>query len=139
MRVIVNENFKVFHGHVPTPLEAGQIVTGSLAELLARGARKKVTVLEDDVQEPEDTGGTGGEQDPPHPPPQPPVTEPNSGDPTTPPPPGDDELDIDAPVADVLAWVGDDKERAAEALRQEEAVDKPRSTLVKQLAKIAGE
>lgn len=138
MRVIVNENFKVFHGHVPTQLEAGQIVTGDLAVLLARGARKKVSVLEDDGPEPRDTGGTGGEQDPPYPPPPPPVTEPNSGDPS-PPPPGDDELDIDAPVADVLAWVGEDKERAAEALRQEEAVDKPRSTLVKQLAKLAGE
>ncbi|MFF9269080.1 hypothetical protein [Streptomyces rochei] len=134
MRVQVNESFKVFHGHVPTHLEAGQVVTGDLAELLARGARKKVTVLEDDRPEPE---GTGGEQEPPHPPPPPPAAGPNDNDPST--PPGDDKLDIDAPVADVLAWVGDDQERAAEALRQEEAVDKPRSTLVRQLAKIAGE
>ncbi|MET9140571.1 hypothetical protein [Streptomyces parvulus] len=144
MRVQANESFKVFHGHVPTQLEAGQIYTGGLAELLARGARKKVTVLEDDRPEPEGTGTEGtGEQNPP--PPPAPAPDPGASAPPT--PPSDDgdededeeELDIDAPVADVLAWVGDDQERAALALRQEEASEKPRSTLVKQLAKIAGE
>ncbi|MFG2679182.1 hypothetical protein [Streptomyces sp. NPDC048392] len=134
MRVIVNENFKVFYGHVPTPLEAGQIVTGDLAGLLARGARKKVTVLEDDSPEPD----AGGGKQPVSVVEIPPL---GTGTPTEPPPPplSGDELDIDAPVADVLTWVGEDQERAAEALRQEEASDKPRSTLVKQLAKIAGE
>ncbi len=48
------------------------------------------------------------------------------------------ELDIDATAPDVLAWVGDDPERAAEALEAEQAKDKPRSTLVKQLEKLAG-
>lgn len=48
-----------------------------------------------------------------------------------------DELDIDATATDVLAWVGDDPERAAEALEAETAKDKPRSTLVKQLEKLA--
>lgn len=47
------------------------------------------------------------------------------------------ELDIDANAADVLAWVGDDPERADEALAAEQAKDKPRSTLVKQLEKLA--
>lgn len=54
---------------------------------------------------------------------------------------GDDapplELDIDATAAEVLAWVGDDPERAAEALEAEQAKDKPRSTLVKSLEKLA--
>lgn len=48
------------------------------------------------------------------------------------------ELDIDATAADVLRWVGEDPERAAEALEAEQAKDKPRSTLVKQLEKLAG-
>ena len=47
------------------------------------------------------------------------------------------ELDIDATAAEVLAWVGDDPERAAEALEAEQAKDKPRSTLVKSLEKLA--
>lgn len=133
MRVVVNGTFKMFHGHQPITLEAGQVVTGSLAQALARGARKRVTVLEDEPQE-QDAGTGGQEQEPPHSPPPP-----ETGDPGGPPPPPDGALDIDAPVADVLAWVGEDRERAAEALRQELAVDKPRSTLVKQLTKLAGE
>jgi hypothetical protein len=48
-----------------------------------------------------------------------------------------DELDIEAAAATVLAWVGDDPERAAEALAAEQEKDKPRSTLVKQLEKVA--
>lgn len=50
---------------------------------------------------------------------------------------GDGELDIDANAAEVLVWVGEDPERAAEALAAEQAKDKPRSTLVKQLEKLA--
>jgi hypothetical protein len=53
------------------------------------------------------------------------------------PPPGDAELDIEATAADILAWVGEDPERAAEALDAELAKEKPRSTLVKQLEKLA--
>ena len=48
------------------------------------------------------------------------------------------ELDIDGTAADVLAWVGEDQERAREALTAEQAKEKPRSTLVKQLEKLAG-
>lgn len=49
----------------------------------------------------------------------------------------DAELDIEATAADILAWVGEAPERAAEALDAELAKDKPRSTLVKQLEKLA--
>lgn len=49
----------------------------------------------------------------------------------------DAELDIDATAADILAWVGESSERAGEALDAELAKDKPRSTLVKQLEKLA--
>ena len=48
-----------------------------------------------------------------------------------------DELDIDGTAQQVLAWVGDDPERAEEALAAEQAKDKPRSTLVKALEKTA--
>jgi hypothetical protein len=52
-------------------------------------------------------------------------------------PASDAELDIEATAADILAWAGEDPERAAEALDAELAKDKPRSTLVKQLEKLA--
>lgn len=124
MRCVVDESFKVFHGGVPVRLEAGQVVTGSLAEMLVRRASRRVTELPD--EEAVDDGEGGGQQKEAVTPPPPPP----------PPPPGDD-LDIEASVADVLAWVGEDVERAAEALRQEQERTKPRSTLVAQLTKIA--
>ncbi|MFF8485163.1 hypothetical protein [Streptomyces antibioticus] len=132
MRCVVNENFKVFHGHSPVQLEAGQIVSGSLAELLLTSARRKVTALNDEAL---------------------PATQPATpvpvhrepcvdgsvcGGPHCPPEAPDGELDIEASVKEVLDWVGEDPERAAEALRQEQEQGKPRSTLVKQLAKLAG-
>lgn len=43
MRVVVNEKFKVFHGHVPTQLQAGQEVSGELAAFLLEHAPGKVT------------------------------------------------------------------------------------------------
>jgi hypothetical protein len=50
---------------------------------------------------------------------------------------GAGELDIDAKADAVLAWVGDDPDRARQGLQAESAKDKPRSTLVKALEKIA--
>lgn len=47
------------------------------------------------------------------------------------------ELDIEATAAEVLAWVGEDPSRAGAALEAEQARDRPRSTLLKVLAKIA--
>jgi len=54
---------------------------------------------------------------------------------------GDDPADSDLPAgtaADVLAWVGDDPTRAAEALAAEHGSDKPRSTLIARLEKVGG-
>lgn len=64
-----------------------------------------------------------------------------AGDTDTPPNPddqgGNGQLDISAKVDDVLAWVGDDKDRAREALDAETAKgDKARSSLVTQLTAI---
>ena len=63
----------------------------------------------------------------------------SDGDPGTPPPAGGDVVDHvpDGKVEDVLAWVGDDQERAARALVAEQNRDKPRSTLVDQLTMLA--
>ncbi|MDX3455046.1 hypothetical protein PV396_24415 [Streptomyces sp. ME02-8801-2C] len=137
MRCVVNENFKVFHGHSPVKLEAGQIVSGSLADLLLRSARKKVTALPD-----EDQDATEGQQE--KEPPPPPgsddqkVPDPSAGaNPTVPPPGGPQaELNIEASVKDVLVWVGEDIERARTALAAEQAKTSPRSTLVKPLEQL---
>jgi hypothetical protein len=110
VRVVVNENVKVFHGHKSVRLAAGQEVSGELAALLLERAPKKVTRLD---SEPGENGGDGGATEPPA------------------------SLADASTAAEVLAWVGEDPERAAEALDAEEAAEKPRSTLVKQLKKLA--
>ncbi len=43
------------------------------------------------------------------------------------------------PVAAVLEWVGEDRDRAAAALAAEQAAASPRKTLVEQLGKLAGD
>ena len=97
---------------------------GDLARHLADNSETgSVEVLETDP-EPEPEGGDVGEDD---------------GDA---PEPGEDDVPdgpvpVDGTAVDVLDWVGDDPERAAEALAAEQAKDKPRSTLVKQLEKLA--
>ncbi|MEU4169444.1 hypothetical protein AB0F46_21535 [Streptomyces sp. NPDC026665] len=143
MRCVVNENFKVFHGHSPVKLEAGQVVSGELAEMLLRSAAKKVTALNDETAPAKEQAPAhrepcvdGNVCRGPHCPPGP---REQGGDSTVPPPaasPGT-ELDIEAPISDVLAWVDNAPERAQEALGQEQAKASPRSTLVKQLEKLA--
>ncbi|MFF0864166.1 hypothetical protein ACFYUV_20575 [Nonomuraea sp. NPDC003560] len=54
----------------------------------------------------------------------------------TPAPQQDGALDIEATIPQVLEWVGDDPEKAAEAREAESARDKPRSTLLAQLDEI---
>lgn len=46
---------------------------------------------------------------------------------------------VDGTIDQLMAWVGDDPDRAAVALTAEQAKDKPRSTVVKRLAALAGE
>ncbi|GAA2216984.1 hypothetical protein GCM10010400_72870 [Streptomyces aculeolatus] len=109
MRVVANEKMKVFHDHVAITLEAGQEVSGSLAAMLLQRAHGKVTRLDGDRDR---RGEDGGQEDAPT------------------------SLEAAETAAAVLAWVGDDPARAAEALDAEEARDKPRSTLIKQLSKL---
>lgn len=116
MRVVVNEDMKVFHGHVPTELKKGQEVSGSLADLLLTSAFRKVTRLDSDAVEQVGEPGSPEETE---------ETE------------EVDELNVDGKIEDVLAWVGDDPERALEAHTAEEAKgDKARPRLLAKLAEL---
>lgn len=42
----------------------------------------------------------------------------------------------DANIPEIVAWVGNDRDRAAEFIESEEAREKPRTTLLEQLAKV---
>ena len=135
MRVVVREAFKAYINHQPEDFAPGQKIKGDTAVYLLSNkapvdpeddeARELAESLEEDKDE--DADGQEQEQ---------PSANPDGSSPS-PEPPG--ELDIDTKADDVLAWVGDDPERAKHAIEAEQAKDKPRSTLVKQLAKIAGE
>lgn len=108
MRVQANRDLTFFYGMVPYTVTAGQIVDSAGARhLLDTGA--DVTVL--DEEPPAAVGAVqataGG------------------------------ELDINGKISDVLAWVGDNQDRALEAHAAEEAKDKPRTRLLAQLEEIA--
>ncbi|MFC7906471.1 hypothetical protein [Streptomyces nigra] len=143
MRVVVREAFKAYINMQPEEFTPGQKIKGDIAAQLLRSgadvdadddaARELAEQLRDDTAGQQDEGGGQREPDPPH---QPPSTDPDGGpghpDPSTPSAPA-----VDAPVKDLLVWVGEDPARAREVLEAEGAKDSPRSTLVKQLQKIA--
>lgn len=145
MRVVVREAFKAYINHQPEDFHVGQKIKGDTAVLLLRRCAavdpeddeaRELADLLDDSKDDEDQ-----EQEPPRTPATPevvPIDVQGDGANGGPPPGPPGELDIDATVADVLAWVGEDTSRAQEALTQEQAKDHPRSTLVKQLTPIAG-
>ncbi|WP_137991261.1 hypothetical protein [Streptomyces vilmorinianum] len=136
MRVVVTEAFRAYLNLQPEDFAEGQEVKGSAARyLLEAGAAVEpaddeareiagapVSVPEPSHREPCVDGSVcGGGQCPPE-------QEPDGGSPE---PSG--ELDIESSVAKILQWVGEDLDRADKALAAEQAKDKPRSTLVKQL------
>ncbi|MEV6696230.1 hypothetical protein AB0M68_03580 [Streptomyces sp. NPDC051453] len=112
MRVKTREAFSPYYNYGLVPLGKGEEVSGALALFLLETG-SPVDPVDDDAKAWRPPGREEPELEVPA------------------------ELDIDANAADVLAWVGDDPERAAEALAAEQAKDKPRSTLVKQLEKLA--
>lgn len=114
MRVKVREAFSPYYNYGLIPLAKGEEVSGGLALFLLETG-SAVDPVDDDAK----AWRPVGYQEP-EPEPEVPA-----------------DLDIEASAAAVLAWVGDDPERAAEALEAEQAKDKPRSTLVKQLEKTA--
>lgn len=116
MRARVLEDIAPYWNYGMHPLKEGDEVDGELAAYLV-STHSPVEPLDDDARALL----------------EPPAEEQDSGGPEEPPA----ELDIDATAKEVLAWVGDDPERAAEALAAEQAKDSPRSTLVKQLEKLA--
>lgn len=123
MRVKVTEAGRAYYNYGIVELAEGQELDGELAlYLLTVGAG---VAPDDEAARSElerlETVRSGVQQEAEAEPPAPPA-----------------ELDIDAKADDVLAWVGDNPARAAEALELERAKEKPRSTLVKQLAKLAG-
>lgn len=110
MRVIAEKAFETYFEMRLLQIPEGLEIKGSLAAHVFRcGAPVKVV----------DQAGIG----------QPPV-EPPAQEPPAP-------LNIDGTAAEVLAWVGDDPERAKEAREAESEKDKPRSTLLKRLEEIA--
>lgn len=117
MRVVVTEAFRAYLNMQPEAFGEGQEIKGSTAAYLL-GAGAPVEPVDDEAREhleaisPLGEVGTSGSERP-------------------------AELDIEAPAAVVMAWVGDDPARAAEALEAEQVKDKPRSTLVRALEKLA--
>jgi hypothetical protein len=115
MRAKVLENIAPYFNYGVHPLKKDDEVSGELAAYLV-STHSPVEPLDDDARA---------------------LLEGFQEEPESPASPVD--LDIDGTAADVLSWVGEDPGRAAEALAAEQAKDKPRSTLVKQLEKLAAD
>ncbi len=117
MRVTVDEDLTFYYDLVPYSVSKGMEVEGTAAvHLLKTGAA--VTPADDDARAFIAVGDTE----------EAPVPQDNNAS----------ELDISAKINDVLAWVGDDQERALEAHAAEEAKgDKARTRLLARLEEIA--
>ncbi|MER7930485.1 hypothetical protein ABTY96_46505 [Streptomyces sp. NPDC096057] len=135
MRVVANEAFRFFYNHVPINVAEGEAIDSDAAVFLLN-TRAAVRPDDEDAQalaeelglDDAADGQEAGLLTPPPPP---------AGNGDGPPPPPPDQLNIDAPVKDVLDWAGTDPARAAQALELEKAKPQPRSTLVAQLEKTA--
>jgi hypothetical protein len=121
MRIKIVRPVKAYFNYEVRVFAPGDEVDGELAEIVAgNNPDGTVEILEGELPKPKLAT-------------VPAVVVPDGG---TQPEPGAD-LDITAKVDVVLAWVGDDPARAAQALEAENAKDKPRSTLVKTLEELA--
>lgn len=120
MRVVATESFKTYFQMVCIDVNQGDELEGDFADFLVAGGA------------PVEPAGAAEAPEPAAPP---------ADDPPDNPPAGEEpggELDISGTAADVLEWVGDDPQRAAEARAAESAKDKPRSTLLQKLDAISG-
>jgi hypothetical protein len=121
MRVRIVKPFAAYWNYEVRPFAEGDEFVGDLARHLAdNGPSGSVEVLEAD---PEPEVEEEPDEDP--------------GDDSEDPELADTPFPAEGTATEVLAWVGDDSERAAVALEVERERDKPRSTLVKQLEKLA--
>jgi hypothetical protein len=127
MRVVATESFKTYYKMVCIDVEEGEGFDGEFADFLITGGAPVEPAGADKSPEPAA----------PQRPEDPPAGPESDSDPEPDGEPGD-ELDITGTAADVLEWVGDDPQRAAEARAAESAKDKPRSTLLTKLDAIAG-
>lgn len=115
MRVRVLEEFRAYWNYAITEFKKGAELEGDLARHVVDNAPKgSVEVIEAD----------------PEPAPEGPKAPAEPADPGDPP--------VDGTIDDLMAWVDGDEDRAAQALAAEQAKDKPRSTIVKRLAALAG-
>jgi len=107
-------------------------VDGELARHLADNApRGHVEVIEDDRDQVR-TAQKQAENPPPPGPGESNGQDTPDGDPPAGPP-------VEGTIDDLIKWVGDDPERARQALDAEQAKDKPRSTVVKRLVVLTGD
>ncbi|MCW2899705.1 MAG: hypothetical protein JWO67_1970 [Streptosporangiaceae bacterium] len=115
MRVRVVEKTRAYWEYAVREFEKGEEILGDLARhLVANSAPGTVEVLEADPEpEPESE--------------QAPAAPENPGPPAGDPP-------VDGTIDDLMTWIGDDKDRAAQALAAEQAKDNPRVTVIKRLA-----
>lgn len=113
MRVRVVERTKAYWEYAVREFDKGEELLGDLARhLLANSPDGTVEVLEPDPE-------------PEVPEPVAPVEDADPG--------GGDAPPADGTVGDLMAWIGDDPDRAAAALAAEQAKDKPRATVIKRL------
>lgn len=103
MRVVAAEDFRAYLGYQPHQFTKGQEIKGKTAVHLLRTGAP-VEPADDEARM---------------------VLGPSE--------PAMDELDVDGTIETVMAWVGDDPERALEAHEAESEKDKPRSTLLSRL------
>lgn len=116
MRVRVLKDFNAYWNYAVQQFRVGDELDGDLARHLADNApSQSVEVAEAD-----------------------PEPEPDAVPPDPPKELGDDDVPpTDGTIGDLMAWVDGHPGRAAAALAAEQAKDKPRSTVVKQLAALA--
>lgn len=121
MRVRVVERTKAYWEYAVREFEKGEELLGDLARhLLANSAEGTVEVLEGDP-EPEVA----------------PVQPPSEGIPPL--EGGKDDPPVEGTIDTLMAWVGEDRDRAARALVAEQAKDKPRATVIKRLGGVTAE
>lgn len=115
MRVRVLKEFTAYWNYSVTQFTEGAEADGELARHLADNAPEGSVEVTEADPEPE------------------PAKEPEPVEPVQ----EDGEPPVDGTIDDLMAWVQDDPERAAQALAAEQAKDKPRSTVVKRLTTLA--
>lgn len=134
MRVRVEQPTTAYWNYVIQRWDVGEELDGEVARHLADNAPAgSIKVIEDDREvarrlEAEAAAKAAGSNQP----------DPTGPGDSTGAEDGDDSDSVGGPpvdgtIDDLMAWIGDDRDKAAQALTAEQAKDKPRSTVVKRL------